>query len=820
MTDFENINYEPSMPESPRYQVTINNIIDLQERLDIIFEENWIFQIIWSSDEETINPRFYFWDIIRDRISPIELNEINNIYFHHWYLVVEYNNDDEQNELALYIWDFDINTPSESQEIIIHESLQEALYLREREVQEIVTGFERHLDAMRIIFRTKWEYDARRWSITQAIVGRLSIENHEIFTDEMADGESQEFIDMTLRDIQEQARNEYMSLMEFLENYPETALSPALREMVHNQIDTYTRMIMGVGVEYNWGAAYFKRKTEEEVRFGILYWVEQCQSVEELFNYYKSWHSDMSEAWRSANALTQRESYPLVTEILNRGFYEKLLYLTWNFNNPEDSEYLFRFVYYLRGWHSAGTTSVWNFFNNPLHQSILINTPVIGTNIRSLYSMRERDTWSIDDEFRIVNELIDRDFANQIIQDYFKSHDIISRIESDNEIEFDMTDPIVWDRTAWQVISDTYESLWQTFALTNYYIDDNWVRQSQDTILEISEEEKWKLIQMTLWIQDYSRFQASDNTVYRELNMVDRFRISSLARFQREAIWQIEQQIWFYNQTPHQSQWLEINEDTNVSDFLTQEFRNHTQEDTIKAFWNQIWQNFNGRNRINPQDIGSLTTWERNLLGIWSDMNGYGGIFNFSDRTVWNMQTGLELAGMIAITAGVTIGTGWLAAYGWAAIWATRIARAGQVFMWNPYMQWAMMGGLSVPISRHIHPEGHDNLRERVIDLWSDYSVWVLTWLLWWAISAKFWRQGAHMRNTTVNATDITLLWFWTEALRYMIVYNYLHGEEEFLWDGIEHEWQWWNNEYYYSVDWVRRSPQEWENYSSFPVSP
>ena len=751
---------------------------------NLIIENIWDLEYYLSSLYSVNNLGSDIQDVIQKIVSNIGDENIHTVYsivIEAWFCSISYLDNWVEKDFVYSIQNLEETFTS----------LTEALYLREREAQEIVTGFERHLDAMRQIFQANHE-SSQRWG--EFIMNRWALNSADKFTSEMADGESQEFIGKTLLQIQEQARDEYMALLQFLESYPESALSPSLRGMIRRQIDTYTRMIMWVGIEYNWGAAHFRRKTEAEVRFGIIYGIEKCETVDELFDYYRSWHEDMSANWSNANDLTQRQSYPLVREILNLAMEEKLRSITRNFEHPDDCEHLFRFAYYLRGWRDAWRIRIfWN-------------------------SLFANNTWNIENNYRVVSDLRDVEFANRIIREYFQNNDIIWRIESDNAIEFDMSDPIVWERSAWHVISDVYESLWETFILTRNYYDDSWVLQRHDTHLTLTQEQKWELIQMALWIQNYARFQTSDNLGYRELSMVDRFRISSLARFQRDTLWLLQEQVWLYNQYPQYRDWLEINESTDIAAFLMQEYTSHTYEDTVKAFWNQIWQNFNGRNRIDPQEIQTLTAWERNLLSLWADMNGYGGMFDFSDNTIGYMQTGMELAGLIAATAWFTILTGWLATYGWAAIWATRVARAGQVLSTNPYIQWMMMGWLSVPASRYMHPVWHDNLRERLIDLWSDYSVWILTWLLWWAISAKFWRQGAHIRNTSLNASDITLLWFWTEALRYMLVYNYLYGQEEFLWDGRESEWS--DNQRYYSIDGVTQSPEEWEHYSSLPISP
>lgn len=658
------------------------------------------------------------------------------------------------------------NILTDSFDIILHRlSRQEILMQREQEVQELAYYFEQHLDAMRQIFRANVE-SSQRWG--EFIMDRWALNDQDIFTAEMADNDTQELVWKTLLQVQEIARDRYIELIQFLGEYPVSALSPSLREMIQTQIDTYTRMIMWVGIEYNWGAGHFRRKTQEEVSFWITYWVENCDSAEELFANYRRWHQDMSQNWWSANALTQRQSYPLVAQILSRATYLRLQHLSSSMSQDEKTQAFAHFIYMLRWGRWAGQTTVWNIINHPITEMTLSNMPITGQSIRQLYQLRDWERWSIDDDFSTENDLHDTAFANEVMHDYFLSHNIIGRLEAEQGLWFQVEDSEVWEKNCSQILLEAGNTLQRA-----------WIEN--DSI--------FPLINQVLWWIDNTRLNGK---LYQDLNIEDKFRISSLVRFTRD----IEHLLFQISSNEERGLFFtEYRENGWRPPELTIEYILHRYESTIvprtvRAFWWFIGQNFNWNNRLDPQEIDILTPWERNMLGLWADINGYGGIFEFADSTMGWIQTGTELAAMIAVTVWVTMATGWVAAYWGAALWATRVSQAGHAFLGSPLLQWASMWFMSVPMSRYMHPEWHDDLRERLIDLWSDYSVWILTWLLWWAISARFWRQGAHLRNTTLNAGDITLLWFGTEVIRNMMVYNYLHGQEEFLWQDIHRDEQ------------------------------
>lgn len=627
---------------------------------------------------------------------------------------------------------------------------QTVMEQRERDAQEIVTAFEHHLDAMRQIFSANTENSQR---FGEFFMDRGALNDDDIFTREMSDNESQELIWLRLLDIQENARQHYMNLLQFLWEYPEDALSPTLRNMIQDQIDAYTRMIMWVGPEYNWGARLFRQKTEQEVQFWIVSGVERCESVEELFEYFRSWYNDMSENYENANTLTQTQSYTLVNHILSRASYVRLQELTaWQTEIPpygDIAQVYAHFVYYLRGGRELENSN---------------------------------ESWTINDDFSTQKELRDVAFANEIIHEYFIQNNVVTRLEQDESIDFTIDDPEVWERSWAEVVQNALETLSQTFVLSREYRDDDWVRQTETSSLSISDNDKIQLINIALG-KDHTDFLTMENSSYDSLDVLDKYRISSLARFASRSIWQLESQIFDYNMWYWEDYGVEIHPETNIAMFLLEDFQTFVQPRTITDFWALIGDNFDGNNRLEANNIEILSPWERNLLSIFCDMNGYWGWGEWSDTNISRAWKWAEFAAMIAVTVAATYLTGWLALWAWALIWATRVQALGRsVIQWNAMLQWAVMWWYSVPISRYLHPEWHDNWHERFTDLWSDYTVWILTGLIWWAATARYFRQGSHLRNMSLNAWDITLLWFWTEALRYQQVYNYLHWQETFLW--------------------------------------
>jgi len=725
----------------PPVFLDIANIYDLEYELSQVYTRN---NIIWIDMSEVI-------DTIIQNIWRNNIPHIKHIFIKSGYCVIQYEQNWIQREFV-----YSLLNRNET-----FTSLSEIRNSREREAQKIVTRFEHHLDAMRQIFRANHE-SSQRWG--EFIMDRWALNEQDIFTEEMADEESQTLIWKTLLQIQEQARIEYMQLLEFLGEYPESALSPSLQEMIQTQINTYTRMIMWVGIEYNGGAWLFRQKTEEEIRFWITYGVSRCQTPEEVFAYFRSWHQDMRENWWDANALTQRQSYPIVSNILSHAIYVRIQELT-RWNPGSDTAQIFsEFIYYLRGWEAMNGRGV---------------------------------SWSVDINFEVQSELTDTVFANQIIHDYFTTYQVLEKLERENSIGFEISDPLIWEKNCSEIMLQAWTILQRT-----------WI--DNDDIIRV--------INQVLWWIDSTQLNGK---TYRELGIEDKFRITCLARFIQDTehlIFQINrhEEFWFYFAEYHNTGWRppEL-----TKEYLLERYRWVIIPWSIQYFWSIIGENFNGRNRMNPQDIEVLTPWERNLLGIWSDMNGYGGFFDVSDSTLWYIGTGTELAAMIAITAGLTFATWWIATVAW---WVLGVARLTQV--WNTVRNSAMIQGAvmwwySVPISRYMHPEWHDNWNERFIDLGSDYTVWILTWLLGWALAQRYWRAWAHGRNLIRESIDIWILGFWTEAIRNQIIYNHLHGQEEFLWDGIELE-GWWNNQLYFSIDGVTTNPQSWEPYSSFPISP
>lgn len=296
-------------------------------------------------------------------------------------------------------------------------------------------------------------------------------------------------------------------------------------------------------------------------------------------------------------------------------------------------------------------------------------------------------------------------------------------------------------------------------------------------------------------LQDLKFDDLKENTSsYQDLSYEDKVRTSVLARFVEKI-------------KPKRRRTRDINKEYYHSQYTVKDLPNIFQEiskDAVSeitgAFSNSTdwtWKETMSKWLLFADGTTAQDLWftagstEAQMYDTYKDINGSGGIFEWSDTSqeylkdgamMWAIVTGAMITGTIIIAtlpiAGATL---------WWVSWALLFTTATN----NVLIQWGIYGVSASMTSWGIdYAVGDAKWYHSILEAWTnigtDLLVWWATWVFWWYLVSKYWVEWAKTlsagsaRNKWIFAGDLVFLGIGPEAGRMYIMDQVFHWENIF----------------------------------------
>jgi len=473
--------------------------------------------------------------------------------------------------------------------------------------------------------------------------------------------------------------------------------------------------------------------------------------------------ADYYEAGASHFEKTKEEMNFLIDEMAHNGSLHDVFQKMWDLHKSIDSN----------NYQTTTVEKNYKYFTDTLNQSVL---------------NRMKQQWASKEDYLIYAQLVSGrafevagkkypenmdsrlyspDMANKaLMQAMIEPNGMMEQITNNLEI----SDPIVWNKKPKALFIEASKLLTQ------------WLN-SKSEVIEYDGEKI--LLSLNFW-----KLKTAE-TPYEKLSYQEKVQTSILARLiQKIKRKKYEknvrgQTVWKWKWNTKHIDWI------SHLHYLFQEISNDAISDITNELSGEMDWSIGDWDGLNAQEAGfKKGSVEAEVYDLFRDINGSGGVFEFSDNTIEWMK---DAAMMAAVVIGAMIVWGIIIAtlpVSWAMIWgasgALLTASAKSVLVQGGIY------GVSASISSWWldyavwDAKWYANATEAVTNIGTDVLVWGATGVFGGYLVSRLWVEGAKafsaesLRNKGIFAWDIAVLGIGAEMGRIYIMDEIFHSEEIF----------------------------------------